>query len=179
MHYSCYLLRSAAAHCNCYDKGTCSWTGPPMKSQWYIIFRNMEKILHHSQPQTWDKMLLKQVSLLSSILSLQIHPFFSSQIFLDLGDIYTCLVPELNAPSVCFNISGNPDVWWVLAKILVNFFLIWKISFVIWTNWAILPLFTFSLDLVLNTDELQRSWPTGKYIFLFLKQITASETMRQ
>lgn len=31
----------------------------------------------------------------------------------------------MNTPYVCVNISGNPDVWWVLAKILVN--LIWKI----------------------------------------------------
>lgn len=74
----------------------------------------MEKILNHSQPQIWDKILL-QVSLLSSILSLH---FSSSQIFLDLGDIF--LVPELNTPYVCVNISGNPAVWWALAKILVN-----------------------------------------------------------
>lgn len=79
----------------------------------------MEKILNHSQPQIWDKIIiLLQVSLLSSILSWQIHHFSSSQIFLDLGDIF--LVPELNTPYVCVNISGNPAVWWALAKILVN-----------------------------------------------------------
>lgn len=98
--------------------------------------------------------------------------FFLTNILTFAGHLY--LLGTRMKYSLCLcNASGNLEVWWVLAKIPDNFLFFSLEKSSIWTNWVILPLFSFSLGLVRQARKATTHWQS---YFLFSRQVAAFDT---